>query len=79
MFIVNLEEFLNYFNKKLKPTEMRTINLFYAISLVILAVAIFMVVVYPCNGMLQTLAGALTFIGFAFNIVTYVFKRRDLA
>ena len=58
---------------------MRTINLFYAISLVILAAAIFMVVVYPHIDMLQTLAGALTFIGFALNVVTYVFKRKDLA
>jgi len=58
---------------------MKTINFLYAISLVILAAAIYMVVVYPGNGMLQTLAGALTLIGFVFNIVTYVFKRRGLA
>jgi hypothetical protein len=58
---------------------MRTINFLYAISLVILAIAIFMVVVYPANNMFQTLAGALTLIGFVLNIVTYVFKRRGLA
>jgi hypothetical protein len=58
---------------------MRTINFLYAISLVILAIAIFMVVVYPANNMIQTLAGALTLIGFVLNITTYVFKRRGLA
>ena len=58
---------------------MKTINFLYAISLVILAAAIYMVVVYPANNMIQTFAGALTLIGFVLNIVTYVFTRRGLA
>ena len=58
---------------------MRTINLLYVISLVILAAAIYMVVVYPANNRVQTIAGALTLIGFALNIAAYVFKRRNLA
>ena len=58
---------------------MKSINFLYAISLVILAAAIYMVVVYPANSKVQLIAGALTFIGFVLNIATYVFKRKGLA
>lgn len=58
---------------------MKTINFLYAISLVILAAAIYMVDGYPANNRVQAIAGALTLVGFVLNIVTYVFKRRGLA
>jgi len=58
---------------------MKTINFLYTISVVILAVAIYLVVVYPGNNQLHLIAGALTLVGFVLNIVTYVIKIKDLA
>lgn len=57
---------------------MKTISLIYVISLLILATAIFMVVGFPGINKAQVIAGGLTFVGFALNIATYVFRKREI-
>ena len=54
---------------------MKASILFYIISLVILATAIFMAVEYPSN-QVQSTAGGLTLIGFSLNVTGYLLKNR---
>jgi hypothetical protein len=54
---------------------MKASILFYIISLVILATAIFMAVQYPSN-QVQSMAGGLTLIGFSLNVAGYLLKNR---
>ncbi len=54
---------------------MKASILFYIISLVFLATAIFMVVEYPSNDV-QAIAGGLTMIGFSLNITGYLLKKK---
>ncbi len=54
---------------------MKTNNLIYILSLIILAVTIFLVVVYPNSGRMNLIAGVLTIIGFALNIIGFVMKK----
>jgi uncharacterized membrane protein len=55
---------------------MRTNNLLYIISLVILTASIFLVVEYQNSQRLQGIAGLLTIIGFAMNITGFAMKKR---
>jgi len=55
---------------------MKTNNLLYIISLVILIGSIFLVVEYQNSGRIQVIAGLLTIIGFAMNITGFAMKKR---
>lgn len=54
---------------------MKTYNLIYIISLIVLAVSIILVVGYPNSGRIHLIAGALTAIGFALNIAGFTMKK----
>jgi len=55
---------------------MKTNNLIYILSLIILAASIFLVVVYPNSSRMHLIAGFLTVIGFSLNIGGFVMKNR---
>jgi len=55
---------------------MKTNNLLYIISLVILIGSIFLAVEYQNSGRIQVIAGLLTIIGFAMNITGFAMKKR---
>ncbi len=54
---------------------MKTINLIYILSLIIIAVSVFFVVGYPNSGRIELIAGGLILIGFSLNILGYVLKK----
>ncbi|HEY5590271.1 MAG TPA: hypothetical protein VIK55_04565 [Paludibacter sp.] len=54
---------------------MKTNNLLYIISLVILIGSIFLAVEYQNSGRIQVIAGLLTIIGFAMNITGFAMKK----
>ena len=54
---------------------MKTNNLLYILSIIILIASIFLVVEYQDSGRTQFIAGILTMIGFAMNIVGFVIKK----
>ena len=56
---------------------MKTKNLLYIISLVILIGSIVLVVEYQNSGRIQVIAGLLTIIGFAMNITGFAMKKRQ--
>ncbi|MHC1703945.1 MAG: hypothetical protein AB9846_08555 [Tenuifilaceae bacterium] len=53
---------------------MKTNNLIYILSLIFLAGSVFLVVTYPNSGRIYLIAGGLTLIGFALNILGFVMK-----
>jgi hypothetical protein len=55
---------------------MKTNNLLYIISLVILFGSIFLGVEYQNSGRIQVIAGLLAMIGFAMNIAGFAMKKR---
>jgi membrane-bound ClpP family serine protease len=55
---------------------MKTNNLLYFISLFILIGSIFLVVEYQNSGRIQLIAGLLTMIGLAMNIIGFAMKKR---
>lgn len=54
---------------------MKTNNLLYVISLIIIAASIILVVKYPDSGRANLIAGALTVVGFALNIAVFTMKK----
>jgi hypothetical protein len=54
---------------------MKTNNLLYILSLIILLGSIFLAVEYQDSGRIQFIAGILTMIGFGMNIVGYTMKK----
>jgi hypothetical protein len=54
---------------------MKTNNLIYILSLIIIATAIFLIVVYENTGRIQLIAGGLTLGGFLLNIAGFVLKK----
>lgn len=55
---------------------MKTYNLIYTLSLVILAASILLVVIYPNSGRFHLIAGGLALIGFPLNIAAFIMKKR---
>ncbi|MFT5714833.1 MAG: hypothetical protein ACI9WT_001400 [Flavobacterium sp.] len=55
---------------------MKTYNLLYIISLLILTGSIFLVVEYQNSQRIQSIVGLLTIIGFAMNITEFTMKKR---
>lgn len=51
-------------------------NLIYPLSLIAFAVVLFLIVKYPDSGRMNLIAGSLTVIGFALNIVGYTLAKR---
>jgi hypothetical protein len=55
---------------------MKTNNLIYIISLVILLLSIFLVIEYQNSGRIQLIAGVLIVSGLAMNITGFAMKKR---
>jgi hypothetical protein len=51
-------------------------NLIYVTSLILIGISIFLTVEYPDSGRMGLIAGVLTFLGFASNIISYVIKSK---
>ena len=57
---------------------MKTNMLIYVLSLIILIASIVLVLEYPDSNRTLTIAGGITLLGFALNIVSYVTKSKLL-
>lgn len=53
---------------------MKTRDFIYATGLILIAVSIGLIVLYPDSGRTQLIAGGLTFIGFSLNIDGFIMK-----
>jgi hypothetical protein len=51
-------------------------NLLYILSLIIIAVSIFLIIHYPNSGRMYFIAGGLAPIGFALNIASFIIKKK---
>ena len=51
---------------------------FYFLGLLILAISIFLLVEYPQSGRINMIAGALTAVGFGFNLSGYLMLQHKL-
>jgi len=51
-------------------------NTIYILSLVFLAISIFLILNYPNSGRMNVIAGGLTFFGFLFNIAGFLLSNK---
>ena len=54
-------------------------NLAYVTSLILIGISIFIIMEYPNSGRMSLIAGAMTAIGFASNIVSYLLNSKQVA
>ena len=56
---------------------MKNYNLVYLFSLIALTGSIYLILEYRDSQRIQAIAGILTFIGFAMNIIGFLIKKRE--
>jgi hypothetical protein len=61
----------------IKFKKMKNYNLVYLFSLIILTGSIYIIVEFRDSQRIQAIAGILTFIGFAMNIIGFIIKKRQ--
>ena len=51
-------------------------NILYVISLILLAIAIFLIIEFPESNRLSLIAGVITMFGFSFNVAAFLFRKQ---
>ena len=50
-------------------------NILYITSLILLAIAIFLIIEFPESNRLSLIAGVLIMFGFSFNLIAFLYKK----
>ena len=52
-------------------------NTLYIISLILLAIAIFLIIEFPESNGLNLIAGVITMFGFSLNVAAFLYKKQE--